>query len=550
MSLDKLRILPLGGLGEVGMNCLVLEWKDDIVLLDCGVQFPDGRYSGVDFLIPDLRYVRDRLEKLRGIVITHGHDDHIGALPYLAQERELDIYCTAFPKGLIQSKLIEFPNARQVRFHAIRPREIFRIGPFYFDPIAVQHSIIEAQGFGIETPVGNLVHTGDFKLDASQKGGQRFSFTPFREWGDKGVQVLFSDSTNAEHCGHTFSESEVAKSFVDILSVQKGRILVALFASNIRRIENILGIAHKQYKHVALEGRSMHSYLRLAHEQGSIRIPDNTIVLMEDIHRYPDDKVIILLTGSQAETKSALHRISAGTHKNLQIKNGDCVLLSSRIIPGNERAITGMINSLCRQGAEVIYEDIRNIHVSGHGFQDELIKMLKAVRPKYFVPVHGEFRHLTKHARLAKLANVSEGNIKVIENGQVLEVSKDKITLGERLEVIKEVVVNNSFMQSDPAIFAERASLMRTGIVFVAVLQDHTNFRLVGIPRVNAHGVVLRRELDAATTIKAAEEYLHRMLRDMGRDGNIEDIIRLHVRRFFGKRASHKPAVVVSVIEV
>jgi len=401
------------------------------------VQFPGLRYTGVDFLVPDLSYVRERLELLRGVVVTHGHDDHIGAIPYLALMKELDIYCMPFPEGLIKSKLAEIAHTHEVRFHSIKPGKRFRLGHFTFEPIPVRHSIIEALGFGIETPVGNIIHSGDFKHDLSGAEKGRLGFGPFREWHKKGVQLLLSDSTNAERHGHTLSEADVTRSFEKLLAEHKGRIPIALFASNIKRIENLLRIAKKLSKFVALAGRSMHSYVRLAHEQSAIKIPENTLVPLENIQNYPSEKLIILLTGSQAEPQSALLRIALGMHKHIVIQNTDRIFLSSRFIPGNERAITSMINHLCRLGAEVTYEEITPIHVSGHGFQDELLKMLRTVKPRFFVPIHGEFRHLAAHAKLARSTGVKE--IRIIENGQMVELGRDELILGEKLEVEKGV---------------------------------------------------------------------------------------------------------------
>ncbi len=431
MPTEKLRILPLGGLGEIGMNCLVLEWGNEIVLIDCGIQFPDASYGGVDLLVPDLAYVRDRFKSLRGIVVTHGHDDHIGALPFLAREGEIHVYTTPFPRGLIRQKGEEYPEVRNIVFHDISPRKPFKVGPFTFDPIPVQHSIIESLALSIETPVGTIIHTGDFKHDPNEIGGEVIGFEPFQEIGDKGVALLLSDSTNAERTGHTLSELDIAKSFEQIFASQTGRLLTALFASNIRRIERLMQLASAQGKKVALAGRSMHSYTRLAHEQSSLTIPADTLILLENTHKYPDDKVIILMTGSQAEPQSALVRVSQGVHKDIQIKSGDRVILSSRFIPGNERNITSMIDHLYRLGAEVTYESIHQIHVSGHGFQDELMMMLRAARPRHFVPIHGEYRHLAKHSKLASQAGVSPENIQILEDGQSLDLTKKGLFRGE-----------------------------------------------------------------------------------------------------------------------
>jgi ribonuclease J len=549
--MKRLKILPLGGLGEIGMNCLLLEYDGEIVLLDCGIQFPDARFPGVDLLTPDLTYVRERKKQVRGVVITHGHDDHIGAIPFLAKHMELDVHCTPFPRGLIEQKISEYSDLKEIRLHEIRPREKFKAGPFRFDPIPVQHSIIESLGFAIETPIGTVVHTGDFKHDASEAGGPVKDFAEFHEWGDKGVQLLLSDSTNAERQGHTISEEEVVNSFQSIFAKQKGRLLVALFASNIRRIENLLWLAKKMNKRVAFEGRSMHSYVHIAHTQGSMKVPDDTIVLIENIHEYPDESVIVLLTGSQAEPQSALVRIASGSHKSFKIKQTDRVLLSSRFIPGNERAITAMIDHLYRQGAEVTYESIHQIHVSGHGFQEELAMMLRATRPKFFVPIHGEFRHLAMHAKLAKANGVAEANVCVVEDGQSVEIGKDSIQLGEKLELQKGIIVSGSYMDGDPALFTQRAALAKTGIVFVSLLRRADNPRkLSHKPRVAAYGLLLGPGEQLQDVIEQAEDYIEDRYPELAKEPDLTESLRIELRRFFKKHSALKPAVISVFLDI
>ena len=550
MPSDKLRIIPLGGLGEIGMNCMVLEWQDQLVLMDCGLQFPDASYTGVELLLPDLSYLLERLDKIKGVVVTHGHDDHIGAIPFLLRQVPLHVYATPFPTGLLKNKLVEHKHLKEVHFHEIVPREKFKVGPFTFDPISVQHSIIEALGFGIETPVGNLVHTGDFKHDSNEVGGEVISFAGFEEWGKKGVKLLLSDSTNAERSGHTISETSVTNSFEGIFARQTGRIIVALFASNIRRVENLLWIAKRLKKKVALCGRSMLGYTRLAHEQESFKIPEDTLILLEDLHRYPDESVIVLATGSQAEPQSALVRVSQGIHKDLKIKMGDLVILSSRFIPGNERAITSMIDHLYRQDAEVMYEAIHQIHVSGHGFQDELMMMLQAVKPEYFTPIHGEYRHLKKHASLAKQSGVKPENIRVIEDGQILEIDDEGITLGDKMELQKVSVMEMQLLESDAQTFAQRNSLAKSGLVFAVLIRDVKSKRLIAEPYVNFHGLIFRKGCDPDDAHHDALELCYDLQEESGRKPEFTETIRLEMRRFFKKRVSHKPLVIPLVLDV
>lgn len=532
------------------MNCLVLETDKDMVLIDCGIQFPDASYTGVDLLVPDLDYVRERLDKLRGVVITHGHDDHIGAIPFLLKETKLDVYCTAFPRGLIEAKLTEYRDLQKVTFHKVEPRKRFKVGAFHFDPIPVQHSIIESLAFGIETPVGNIVHTGDFKHDPNEIAGVTIGLGAFEEWAEKGVLLLMSDSTNAERVGHTISEIDITSSFENIFRKQTGRILIALFASNIRRIENFLRVAHSLGKKVAFAGRSMHSYTRLAHDQGSLEIPEDTLVLLDNLERYPDKDVVILATGSQAEPGSALVRIAHGNHKEFEIRQGDLVILSSRFIPGNERNITAMIDQLYRAGAEVMYEAVHQIHVSGHGFQDELVLMLKAVKPQFFVPIHGEYRHLKKHAMLAKQVGIPAENILVIEDGQSLVADKKQIVLGEKRDLRKTAIIEGDLLQSDSETFSQRAGLAKTGVVFCTLLRDEKSLRLIAHPELSYYGLLFRKGQDPQNVRLGAVDRLEDIYEEHRKSPELIDHLRLELRRYFKKRVSHKPLIIAFVLDV
>lgn len=548
MSSKTLKIIPLGGLGEIGMNCMVLEWDEEMVLVDCGIQFPDLQYPGVELLTPDLTYVRQHADRLRGVVMTHGHDDHIGAIPFLLMDTDIDVYCTPFPRGLLENKLSEYPQLEEIRFHEIQANKKFKVGPFTFEALPVAHSIIEAMALAIETPVGVVIHSGDFKHDESLLSGEQTGFEAFKAYGDKGVRLLLSDSTNAERIGHTISETEVTEAFDPIFKAQTGRLFLALFASNIRRLENLLKVAKSLNKKVAFAGRSMHSYTRLAHGQGKMELPEDTLIPLEIMGRFPDDQVIVLLTGSQAEPGSALVRIAHGTHKDVKIRTGDRVILSSRFIPGNERAITSMIDQLYRSGAEVTYEAILPIHVSGHGFQDELLMMLKACRPQCFIPIHGEYRHLSKHARLAESAGVEKKNVLIIEDGQQVELGADTIEWGPKLDLRKGVIVEGQFMESDPLVFAQRNQLARTGIVFVSFVRDAKSLKLLEAPRVACHGILYREGVHPEDVPLDASEMLEDFYPELARREDWKDLVKIEMRRFFRKRASHKP-VVMSVMQ-
>lgn len=550
MAAKRLKILPLGGLGEIGINCMVVEWDRSLILIDCGIQFPDATHPGVELFLPDLSYVLQRMDSLEGVVVTHGHDDHIGAIPFLSRHRKIDVYCTPFPRGLLEHKLSEDSEARGVTFHEIKPLEPFKVGPFTIHPIPVQHSIIESLGLGIETPEGILVHSGDFKHDANPVGGEVIGLGPFEQLGKRGVLCLLSDSTNAERSGHTLSEVDVERSFEGIFRRQQGRLIIACFASNIRRIGNLLSLAHRLGKKVALVGRSMHGYTRLAHEQGSLQIPEDTLILAENTQRYPDDKIVILATGSQAEPQSALVRMAHDTHKEVQLKPGDLVILSSRFIPGNEKAISSMINQLYRQGAEVLYESLEPIHTSGHGCQDELKLLHQACRPRFFVPVHGEYRMLAKHGRLAAEWGTARENVYVIENGQSLEFEGGRARLGDRVGLQKAAIVMGAQMEPKATVFAQRFGMAKAGIVFAAVFRDARTKRLIGVPALATHGLLFREGTEPDAVHEDAEDLIEETCDKQHNHPSLAELLRLELRRFFKRSTCYKPIVIAQVFDV
>lgn len=534
------------------MNCLVIEYSDEMILIDCGVQFPDQTYTGVDILLPDLNYVYERLDKLKAVVVTHGHDDHIGAIPYLARKKDIDVYATPFPTGLIKNKLIEITDTEEIRFHEIKPRKEFQIGSFKFDPIPVQHSIIEALAFAIQTPVGTIIHSGDFKHDEKETSQGHIGFGAFEEWGKKGVLLLMSDSTNAERTGHTLSEIDISKSFDSFFKNQKSRLIIALFASNIRRVERLIALASQYGKKVALMGRSMHSYTKLAFDQESMKLPASTLVPIEDIERYKESDLVVLATGSQAEPKSALLRVSQGIHKHLKIRSGDLVVMSSRFIPGNERAITNMIDDLYRQGAEVLYESVHHIHVSGHGFQDELLMMLNATKPKFFIPIHGCYRHMKKHSNLAVHSGVQFQNSQVIENGQIVELTKHSLTLGEHLPLQRGILFEGVELDAAPEQFQQRLALSKTGVVSVVILRKKDSKSLIIPPAVHTYGLLYRKPQVEVEVIEEARRHLDAVCKKHKKDSHtdLEDVLRLETRRFFKNCVSHKPTVLPLIVDL
>ncbi len=405
MMNKSLSIIPLGGVEEIGLNMTVMEYEDDIIVIDSGLMFPEEDMLGVDFVIPDFTYILENRDKVRGILLTHGHEDHTGALPFLLKEINVPVYGTALTIGLVKEKLREH-KLDDIKLISVIPRQIITLGVFAVEFIRVTHSIVDGVGFGIQTPVGLVVHTGDFKLDPTPVDGQLMDFHKFSEYGEKGAVLLMSDSTNAEKGGFTFSEKEVRRSFEDIFADAKGRIIIATFASNIHRIQQVIDVAVMFGKKIILTGRSIITNAQIALDLGYLDIPENTWLTLGDIGNLRDDEIVLITTGSQGEPMSVLSRIATDEHKQIKIKENDTVIISAKWIPGNERSIGRIINHFFRRGADVIYEKVSEIHVSGHASKEELKLMLNLVKPKYFMPIHGEYRHKFYHSRLAEKTGV------------------------------------------------------------------------------------------------------------------------------------------------
>lgn len=421
---DSIKIIPLGGLGAVGKNMTLFEFGNDIIIVDCGIMFPGEETPGVDYLIPDFSYLIKNKNRVRAIIITHGHEDHIGAIPYLLKEIQAPIYGTKLTLGLIQSRISEHPLTEQPEMIEVQPRDTIKINSFTIEFIKVNHSIIGGVGLAITTDVGTIIHTGDFKIDFSPVDGGVIDIYRFAHYGEQGVLLLMSDSTNAEKSGFTMSESMLADRLIDMFSAAKGRIIVATFASNIHRIQQVMDVAQRFNRKVVISGLSMQKNIEISRSLGFLSVKDDLILDVNEARGYSDKKLVIIGTGTQGEPMSALSRMAGGTHRHFAAKTGDTVLITASVIPGNERMVTRIVNNLMALGADVYYDQDEAIHVSGHGAAKELKLMLSITRPKFFMPIHGEFKHLKAHSRLAESLGIKSSRIIIAENGDILELSK------------------------------------------------------------------------------------------------------------------------------
>ena len=549
-----LSVIPLGGVGEIGLNSTVLEYGQDIMLIDCGLMFPDEEMLGVDIVIPDFSYLMDNKEKLKGIVITHGHEDHTGALPYLLRELNVPVYGTLLTLGLIKQKLKEHGLDDKVELIPVKPRDVVNIGAFRVEFIRVTHSIVDGVGLGITTPVGRIVHTGDFKIDPTPVDGELLDFNLFSEYGRKGTMLLMSDSTNATKGGFTFSEKEVRRAFEDIFYKAKKRIIIASFASNIHRIQQAVDVAEMFGRKVILNGRSMVENARIATELGYLKIPDGIWRRLEDLKDIPDEQVVIITTGSQGEPMSAMSRMAMDEHKQIKIRPGDTVIISAKIIPGNEKSIARIINHLFMRGAEVIYEKTSEIHVSGHASKEELKLMLNIVKPKYFIPVHGEYRHLISHSRLAMKVGIPEENIFVIGDGDVVEFT------GESAALCGSVNAGRVFIDGKGGIgdvgdevLRDRMRLAHDGVVIVIIgMEKHTG-KLASGPDIISRGFVFEdasQELLAEVKDVVDDLFVQMTPETRSERSLVQSKVRTALKKFIKKKMDRLPMILPIIIEI
>ncbi|HEV8310185.1 MAG TPA: ribonuclease J, partial [Methylomirabilota bacterium] len=492
-----MRVIPLGGLGEIGLNMMLLETGDDLLALDCGLMFPDDDMPGIDYVIPDFSYVVAKRERLRAVVLTHGHEDHIGALPYLLRDLDVPVYGTRIALALAAERLREHGLLERARLIPVEPRRVFDLGPFRLEPIRVTHSVVDGVGYAVETPVGTLVHTGDFKLDPSPIDGERSDYHRLAELGEGGVLCLMADSTNVDRPGTTPSERDVGRHLAERFRGAPGRIILATFASHIHRIQQVLDLAAAFGRRVALLGRSMEQNVRIAAELGYLRVPEGCLLPLEELAELPPYRQVILSTGSQGEPNSAIALIAAEEHKHVEVGDGDLVILSARVIPGHERTITKVVNQLLRLGAEVLWEPVAFVHVSGHASQEELRLMLNLVRPAFFIPVHGEYRHLMAHGRLAQDVGIPSDRVFVIEDGQGVEFTKTSGRVLQRFPVGRVLVDGKGIGDVGAVVLRDRQLLSQDGMVVVAVTVDRGTGEIIAGPEIASRGWVYERESEA-----------------------------------------------------
>jgi ribonuclease J len=486
---SKLRIVPLGGLGEIGKNMATIEYENEILIIDAGIMFPENDMWGVDAIIPDYNYLQDKKDRIKAVLVTHGHEDHVGALPHLMREIKAPIYATPLTIGLIEVKLRQARLLQETKLNTIQAGSKFTIGSFTIEPFHVAHSIPDCVGFGITTPVGLIVHTGDYKFDHTPVDGWPPDFAKIAEFSQRGVLCLMADSTNADRPGWTASEMVIMAAFEDIFSSAPGRIIVATFASLISRIQQVANTSMKYGRKLAITGRSMRDNTRMARRLGYLDIPDDLLIDIDQVDSFPPEKVTIMATGSQGEPAAVVGRLAAGRHSRLSIQEGDTVVLSAHPIPGNEEMIYRIINRLYQRGADVYYENIAKVHVSGHASQEEMKLMINLVRPKFLIPIHGELRHLKEHARLAEQLGIPPDNIAVVENGTVIELDEHSLTIGPRIPGGYIFIDGAGVGDIGPTVMRDREMLAQSGFFITAVAIDEEG-RLVDDPEIVTRGFI------------------------------------------------------------
>ena len=548
-----LKIIPLGGLGEIGLNMAVFEYGDDIIIIDCGLMFPEPYMLGIDIVIPDITYLLDRADKVRGICLTHGHEDHIGALPFVLREINPPIYGTALTLGFVKEKLKEYDLDSKVELNVVKPRDIVSLGAFSVEFIRVAHSIVDGCGLAIRSPEGVVIHTGDFKLDQTPVDGELTDLATFSRYGEAGVLALMADSTNVEREGYTLSEKLVGDAFDEIFPRCARRVIVAAFSSNIHRVQQVVEAAARSGRKVLLNGRSMIANVQIARELGYLRIPDELLIDLKELPRLPKEEICMITTGSQGEPMSALTRIAMDDHKQIKLEEGDTVILSSRFIPGNEKTISDLINHLYRRGAEVYHEKVSEVHVSGHASQEELKLLQNLVRPRYFIPVHGEYRHLVKHAQLAQKVGLAKERCILAVNGDVIAFSDGEGCIIDRVETGRVFVDGKGVGDVGNVVLKDRKHLSEDGMVVVIIGINQGTGEIIYGPDIVSRGFVFEDEsqeyLDEAKKVVVDTLALHNT-EVMADWSEVKLEVRRVLRRFFNKTIERRPVILPLILEM
>lgn len=549
----SLKIIPLGGLGEIGLNMMVFEYGETLFVVDVGLMFPEDYMLGIDYVIPDMDYLRQSKLKVSGIILTHAHEDHIGALSYLLKEINAPVFGTPFTLGLVRHKLEEKNLLSSATLHEIFPGEKLKLGEFEIEFIRVGHSVVDGVGLAINTPIGLIVHTGDFKISHSSIDGMLTDVNRFALCGEEGVLALLSDSTNVEKEGYTISDKEISDTLARIMEGKKGRIIIALFASNITRIQHIVNIAREREKKIIISGRSIEVSVNIARELGYLSVPEGMEIGIDQIGDFPDDEIIMVTTGSQGEPMSALARMAAGFHKQIKVKQEDTVILSSKFIPGNEKAIANIINKLYKRGADVIYEKISKIHVSGHAFREELKLMINLTKPKYFIPIHGEYRHLILHARLAEQVGILHENVLLAENGNIIEFDKSGGRIEEGVTTGRVLIDGKGIGDVGRSVLKERRLLSEDGLVVVNMAFDEETGIVIYGPEIVSRGFVF--ETETGHLVDDAQCVILEIIEEIGPDvpdrvDKIRSKMQADLRKYFFFTIGRRPVILPFIIEV
>ncbi len=551
-SQESIKIIPLGGCRDIGKNCTLFQYKDEIIIIDCGVMFPESGMYGIDLVIPDMSYLFKNLDKVKALLLTHGHEDHIGAVPYLIRVLNIPVYGTKFTLGLVKNRLAEHGLLEMTELNEVKHREPFKLGSFNIELIRTTHSIADSAAILMETPVGKVLHTGDFKIDHTPIDDNRFDFYRFAELGENGLLTLMSDSTNIEKDGYTLPEKGIYHTLRETFRKTKGRIFVATFASNIHRIQIVFDLAKEFNKKVVISGRSMESNIEIAGELGYLNFSKDQVLQVEDLKDVPRNKTIMITTGTQGEPMSALSLIAHEKHKWLMIDEGDTVIISASVIPGNERGVSKIVNNLLKAGAHVIYEAFEDVHVSGHGYREELKMMISLTKPKFFIPIHGEYRNLKAHAKVANDLGVPENRIQIMQDGDIIEITQTSIQKVGSIDCQQVFVDGKGVGDVGQKVIQDRQALSEDGIVVVIVSMQGSNGQLKYKPEIISRGFVYIKEasllIDKAQEIvlKITEEYKSETELDFAA---FKNKIKTKLRNYFYNETKRKPMIVVRIIE-